>query len=82
MPKTETLTSRPGVVGAAIVPHAPQFLTLPETEDRAQVARVNAAMREIGDRFRALLVALDREALRTRFALNPMLLYQLENRLK
>jgi len=46
--------SRPGIVGAAIVPHAPQFLTLPETEDHAQVARVNAAMRELGDRFRAL----------------------------
>lgn len=43
-----------GVVGAAIVPHAPQFLTLPETEDKAQVARVNAAMRDLGDRFRAL----------------------------
>ena len=35
------------------MPHAPQFLTLPETEDRAQVARVNAAMRQIGDAFRA-----------------------------
>jgi 2,3-dihydroxyphenylpropionate 1,2-dioxygenase len=46
--------SHPGIVGAAVVPHAPQFLTLPETEDRAQVARVNAAMRDIGDRFRAL----------------------------
>src|SRR5262249_44392341 len=45
---------RPGVVGAAIVPHAPQFLTLPETEDKAQVARVNAAMRAIGDKFRTL----------------------------
>jgi len=45
---------RPGIAGAAIVPHAPQFLTLPETEDKAQVARVNAAMRSIGDRFRAL----------------------------
>lgn len=45
---------RPGVVGAAIVPHAPQFLTLPETEDKAQVARVNTAMRELGDRFRGL----------------------------
>jgi 2,3-dihydroxyphenylpropionate 1,2-dioxygenase len=44
---------RPGVVGAAIVPHAPQFLTLPETEDRAQVARVNAAMRQLGEEFRA-----------------------------
>src|SRR5436853_6769687 len=46
--------ARPGIVGAAIVPHAPQFLTLPETEDKAQVARVNAAMRELGDKFRAL----------------------------
>src|SRR3954470_21596626 len=45
---------RAGIVGAAIVPHAPQFLTLPETEDKAQVARVNTAMREIGDKFRAL----------------------------
>src|SRR5260370_13837234 len=45
---------RPVIVGAAIVPHATQFITLPETEDRAQVARVNAAMREIGDKFRAL----------------------------
>jgi 2,3-dihydroxyphenylpropionate 1,2-dioxygenase len=45
---------RPGIVGAAIVPHAPQFLALPETEDKAQVARVNAAMRAIGDKFRAL----------------------------
>src|SRR5436309_2863485 len=44
----------PGIVGAAIVPHAPQFLTLPETEDKAQVARVNVAMRAIGDKFRAL----------------------------
>jgi len=44
----------PGVVGAAIVPHAPQFLTLPETEDKAQVGRVNRAMRVIGDKFRAL----------------------------
>ena len=26
-------TSPRGIVGAAIVPHAPQFLTLPETED-------------------------------------------------
>src|SRR5437764_2366312 len=45
---------RAGIVGAAILPHAPQFLTLPETEDKAQVARVNATMREIGDKFRAL----------------------------
>ena len=47
-------TNSCGIVGAAIVPHAPQFLTLPETEDHAQVARVNAAMRAIGDKFRGL----------------------------
>ena len=51
---SNSANSRPGLVGAAIVPHAPQFLTLPETEDKAQVARVNAAMRELGDHFRAL----------------------------
>ena len=54
MAKSEKDRSQRGIVGAAIVPHAPQFLTLPETEDKAQVARVNAAMRELGDRFRAL----------------------------
>lgn len=43
-----------GIVGAAIVPHAPQFLTVPETEDHDQVARVNAAMQAIGDKFFAL----------------------------
>ena len=53
MPETHSRESKPGIVGAAIVPHAPQFLTLPETEDHAQVARVNAAMRDIGDAFRA-----------------------------
>ena len=31
---------------------------------------------------RAALAALDRETLRDRFAINPMLLYQLENRVK
>src|SRR5947207_10347173 len=51
---SNSATSRPGIVGAAIVPHAPQFLTLPETEDHAQVTRVNAAMRELGESFRAL----------------------------
>lgn len=54
MTKANPAQSPPGIVGAAIVPHAPQFLTLPETEDKAQVARVNRAMRELGDRFRAL----------------------------
>jgi 2,3-dihydroxyphenylpropionate 1,2-dioxygenase len=46
--------TRVGIVGAAVVPHAPQFLTLPATEDHAQVARVNAAMMGLGNKFRAL----------------------------
>ena len=51
---TQTQPQPAGIVGAAIVPHAPQFLTLPTTEDHAQVARVHTAMRAIGDKFRAL----------------------------
>lgn len=43
-----------GIVGAAIVPHAPSLLTLPDSEDLDQVARVKAKMREIGDELRAL----------------------------
>jgi 2,3-dihydroxyphenylpropionate 1,2-dioxygenase len=46
--------SRFGIVGGAAVPHAPQFFTLPPTEDHDQVARVEAAMRGIGDELRAL----------------------------
>jgi 2,3-dihydroxyphenylpropionate 1,2-dioxygenase len=46
--------SRSGIVGAAIVPHAPQLLSLPDTEDRGQVARVRSAMQTIGEGLRAL----------------------------
>jgi 2,3-dihydroxyphenylpropionate 1,2-dioxygenase len=53
MKKSPAEHRRAGIVGAAIVPHAPQFLSLPETEDKATVARVNAAMRALGDEFRA-----------------------------
>src|ERR1041385_975030 len=35
------------VVAAAIVPQAPQFVTLTETEDKSQVCRVNAAFRAL-----------------------------------
>jgi 2,3-dihydroxyphenylpropionate 1,2-dioxygenase len=42
-----------GFVAAAAVPHAPQFLSRPDTEDLAQVERVHAQLREIGDAFRA-----------------------------
>ncbi|WP_258538501.1 hypothetical protein [Mycolicibacterium chitae] len=39
-----------GVVGGAAVPHAPQFFTLPETEDADQVARIEQTMRAMGRR--------------------------------
>jgi len=37
-----------GIVGGAAVPHAPQFLTLPDTEDHQQVERMRRAMEDIG----------------------------------
>jgi 2,3-dihydroxyphenylpropionate 1,2-dioxygenase len=45
---------RTGIVGVAAVPHAPQFLSLPDTEDHAQVERVRVAMGALGARLRAL----------------------------
>lgn len=45
---------RGGVIGGAAVPHAPQFFTLPDTEDHEQVARIEATMGQIGDGLRAL----------------------------
>lgn len=48
------MNRRAGVVGAAAVPHAPQFFTLPPTEDHDQVARVEATMGRIGEGLRAL----------------------------
>ena len=50
----EQIRQRAGIVGAAIVPHAPQLLSLPETEDKEQVARVKAEMHKIGEGLRAL----------------------------
>ncbi|HUZ74092.1 MAG TPA: hypothetical protein VMU87_14010 [Stellaceae bacterium] len=44
----------PGVLGGALVPHAPQFFSLPETEDKATVARVREVMGEVGRRLAAL----------------------------
>ena len=49
-----TQKTRHGIVGVACVPHAPQFLSLPDSEDHAQVARVREAMQKLGDRLRAL----------------------------
>jgi 2,3-dihydroxyphenylpropionate 1,2-dioxygenase len=43
-----------GVVGAVAVPHAPQFFTLPDTEDHEQVARIERTMGEFGERLLAL----------------------------
>ncbi len=42
------------IVGGAFLPHAPQFFTMPETEDKATVARVRAVAAQIGENLRAL----------------------------
>ncbi|HEV2550878.1 MAG TPA: hypothetical protein VGU20_26435 [Stellaceae bacterium] len=42
------------IIGGAMLPHAPQFFTMPETEDRATVERVRAVAADIGARLRAL----------------------------
>ena len=42
------------VIGGAMLPHAPQFFTMPETEDRATVERVRIAAAEIGARLKAM----------------------------
>lgn len=49
-----TADRRLGVVGGAAVPHAPQFFTLPDTEDHDQVARIEAEMGRIGQALRDL----------------------------
>jgi 2,3-dihydroxyphenylpropionate 1,2-dioxygenase len=45
---------RSGICAAAAVPHAPQMLSLPASEDAAQVGRVRAAMQGLGSALRAL----------------------------
>jgi 2,3-dihydroxyphenylpropionate 1,2-dioxygenase len=42
------------VIGGAMLPHAPQFFTMPETEDRKIVERVRAIAAEIGGKLRDL----------------------------
>jgi 2,3-dihydroxyphenylpropionate 1,2-dioxygenase len=42
------------VIGGAMLPHAPQFFTMPETEDKANVEKVRTVARTIGDKLRAL----------------------------
>lgn len=43
-----------GLLGGALVPHAPQFFSLPETEDKALVERVRKVLGEVGERLAAL----------------------------
>jgi len=42
------------VIGGAMLPHAPQFFTMPETEDKAVVARVREVAADVGRRLSAL----------------------------
>jgi 2,3-dihydroxyphenylpropionate 1,2-dioxygenase len=42
------------VIGGAMLPHAPQFFTMPDTEDKANVEHVRQVAAEIGSRLRAL----------------------------
>ena len=42
------------IVGGAMLPHAPQFFTMPETEDKKPVARVNKVAAKIGKKLKAL----------------------------
>lgn len=42
------------ILGGAMLPHAPQFFTLPDTEDRQTVAAVQAVAARIGEQLKAL----------------------------
>src|SRR3989337_2441856 len=42
------------VIGGAMLPHAPQFFTMPEPEDKAVVAKVREVAADLGQRLRAL----------------------------
>jgi len=42
------------IIGGAMLPHAPQFFTQPDTEDKATIARVQKVGADIGKRLRAL----------------------------
>ena len=42
------------VIGGAMLPHAPQFFTMPDTEDRETVGRVKATAAEIGTSLKAM----------------------------
>jgi 2,3-dihydroxyphenylpropionate 1,2-dioxygenase len=42
------------VVGGAMLPHAPQFFTMPDTEDKAVVQKVREVAADLGEKLRAL----------------------------
>jgi 2,3-dihydroxyphenylpropionate 1,2-dioxygenase len=42
------------VIGGAMLPHAPQFFTLPDSEDKATVDAVRAVAKRIGDKLKAM----------------------------
>ncbi|HEY2183984.1 MAG TPA: hypothetical protein VGH39_03220, partial [Xanthobacteraceae bacterium] len=42
------------VIGGAMLPHAPQFFTMPETEDKKNAEHVREVAADIGKRLRAL----------------------------
>ena len=46
--------SNPYILGGAMLPHAPQFFTQPETEDKATIAEVRKVAKKIGDGLKAL----------------------------
>jgi 2,3-dihydroxyphenylpropionate 1,2-dioxygenase len=45
---------RSTVVGGAMLPHAPQFFTMPDTEDKKTVEQVRAVAADIGKKLKAL----------------------------
>ena len=42
------------VVGGAMLPHAPQFFTMPDTEDKNLIEQVRTVAKQIGDNLKAL----------------------------
>ena len=54
MSRTTTEPPTTGIVGGVCMAHAPQFFTLPETEDKKTVARVKRLAKANGKRLKAL----------------------------
>src|SRR5260221_24442 len=46
------------VIGGAMLPHAPQFFTMPDTEDKKNVEHVREVAADVGKKLRALQPAL------------------------